>query len=111
MKLWIHGFVALLLIAGMVSCRKERPRVVTVLVPGLNGEKCAQIISESLARADGIRMNTLEFDYEKREITLEYDSMRTAVKNVEHFIAKAGFDANTVPAYKEGLERLPEECK
>ena len=111
MKSWIHILAMLVLLAGLVSCRRERPRVVTVFVPGLNGEKCAEIISKSLATADGIKMNTLQFDFEKQEVTVEYESMRTAVKNVEHFIAKAGFDANTVPAYKEGLEKLPEECK
>ena len=101
----------LLLVTSLAACRMKRPRDVEVFVPKLNGEICAERIRVALAGAEGVQAKSMRFDFEARTVSLEFDSMKTATKNIEHIIARVGFDANTIPAYEEGLKTLPEECR
>ena len=83
-------FFAMVLV--VTSCRKDDVRTVVIRVPGMKNEACVQVIRRALAPAQyGVRMDSIEVDVENRRITLNYDSMKLSLKNIEFVIAKAGF--------------------
>ena len=100
---------ALLLACLVSSCRTRDVRTVTVNVPQMKNDACAKIIFGALSKTDGIEHTSI--DVRKKTVTVTYDSMRLAVKNIEFVIAGAGFDANGIPAPREAREKLPPECK
>ena len=50
-------------------------------------------------------------DYEKRTVSVTYDTTKLAIKNIEFVIAGVGFDANDIPAKPEARKALPAECR
>lgn len=91
------------------GCRKHDIRTVVVEVPGMRAPACAKIIQEAFMTQPGIR--SVQPDFQQRTLTITYDSMIIALKNMEFAIAAAGFDANDVRACPEAAERLPPECR
>ena len=88
--------LALLAFAG---CRQKDVRDFTVDVPALTqetGAAVAEAIRGALAPCGGVDMASLQFDAANHRVTLKYDSMQTAKKNIEMAIAKAGYAANGV---------------
>ena len=92
-----------------LSCRKHDIRTVVVKVPDLKNPACAKIIQDEFIKQPGIR--SIQPDFQQRTLTVTYDSMVIALKNIEFVIAGAGFDANEVRARPEAIERLPPECR
>lgn len=92
-----------------VSCRMRDIRTVIIDVPQLRGEECAQRLHALLASVDGVDGGKLVF--EPGRITVTYDSMKLALKNLEYLIAGVGFQANATPANPEARQRLPERCR
>lgn len=93
------------------ACRKSDIRTVTISVPEMKNEACVQRIGASIYKIGGINRESLVFDLSKRSITVTYDSMILARKNIEFAIAEAGFDANAVPANAQAAAALPDECR
>ena len=88
--------LALLAFAG---CRQKDVRDFAVDVPALTQEKEAAVtgtIRGALAACTGVDMASIQFDAASHRVTLRYDSMQTAKKNIEMAIAKAGYTANGV---------------
>ena len=88
--------LALLAFAG---CRQKDVREFAIDVPALTQEKEAAVtgaIHGALAACTGVDMASLQFDAANHRVTLTYDSMQTAKKNIEMAIAKAGYTANGV---------------
>ncbi len=119
MKLRIHpyalsGTLAILTLSlclAGTSCRKQDLRTAAIQVPGLRSHDCVELVVKTLAEKQGIRPSDVAVDMERRLILVKYDSLNLSLKNLEHTIAKAGFEANDVPAYPEGLASLPEGCR
>lgn len=103
--------ICMLILCSLVGCRQSRPREVLIDVPQLNGPVCADLILQSLAATDGVSTNEIAFDFAARTVSVGFDSMRTATKNVEHAIADVGFDANTIRADAAARAKLPAECR
>ncbi len=104
------GFILLatILVIGS-SCRQMDIRTVTIEVPQLRGQECEQILHRVLSSMNGVRGDTLVF--ETGSVTVTYDSMRLALKNLEYAISAAGFQANEIPADAEARGQLPERCR
>ena len=88
--------LALLAFAG---CRQKDVREFAIDVPALTQESEAAVtgrIRGALAACTGVDMASLRFDAASHRVTLQYDSMQTAKKNIEMAIAKAGYTANGV---------------
>lgn len=107
---------ACLLIFVCCSCRKTRPREVRVIVPELNGKVCADLILSALTRSDGVIRDSqnvpqIKIDLEKKLVVVQYDSLRTANKNIEHDIAALGFSANDIPPNADARAKLPPDCR
>ncbi len=102
--------LSLVLVATVwvASCRKCDIRTVVVDVPGLKNAACAKIIQDAFMRQPGIQ--SVQPDFQQHKLTVTYDSMIIALKNIEFVIAGAGFDANDTPALPEAIEKLPPEC-
>jgi len=96
MRLWTLSLAAALALAGAAGCRKQDVRTVAVSVPGLTEAAVAQHIQDAFLKQPGIR--SVRPDIERRTLTVTYDSMVTARKNIEFTIAEAGFEANDIPA-------------
>jgi len=101
--------VLLMTVILFVSCRQQDIRKVVIKVPGLKNQVCAKIIQDAFMRQPGIVSTSP--DYQKHELTVTYNSMVIAVKNLEYTIAAAGFDANDTPAYTNAAAALPKECR
>ena len=88
--------LALLAFAG---CRQKDVREFAIDVPALTQESEAAVtaaIRGALLPCSGVDMASLQFDAASHRVTLRYDSMQTAKKNIEMAIAKAGYAANGV---------------
>ena len=88
--------LALLAFAG---CRQKDVREFAIDVPALTQESEAAVtaaIRGALLPCSGVDMASLQFDAASHRVTLKYDSMQTAKKNIEMAIAKAGYTANGV---------------
>ena len=94
------------------SCRKQDIRTVIIRVPGMKTEACRERVVAAIgATAYGVEMDTVEADVGSRTVTLDYDSMKLSLKNIEAAIAEAGFRANEVPPDPAARAKLPEECR
>ena len=93
--------------ALLCGCRREDIRECTVEIPGLTKENEQKIIDAFVIRKpgqmphfyDGIRKETFSFDFDKKTLTMEYDSMKIAKTNIRMLIESAGvevvFPSNT----------------
>jgi copper chaperone CopZ len=104
--------LALLAVAMMVacaSCRMSDVRTFTFKAPQVTGESCRKVVDEVLRKTDGV--DAEKTVYGVGTITVTYDSLKLARKNIEHAIAAAGFDVGETPANPAAREALPAECR
>lgn len=94
----------------VVSCRRHDLRTVRIDVPEMHNEACAELVKKALSRVENVKYAKTEVDLEKRRVIVTYESLKLSLKNVEFAIAKAGFDANDIPADPKALKALPPEC-
>jgi len=104
-------FGSLLLLFSASSCRQHDYRTLVIHVPEMRNQACVREISKSLARSPGLTSNSVKFDMANRQITVTYDSLVTADKNLEFLVVKAGFEANGIPADKKAAAALPPDCR
>ncbi len=86
------------------GCRRTDVRDFEVSIPALKAEN-EPAIRSALSGFEGVDKASLKFDRQGRKLTLRYDSMKLAKKNIEMAIAKAGFEANGVTPESVGRER------
>ncbi len=104
-KLWI-GFS---LIAVLAGCYRNDTRILTFDVPGLKSEDCAAILQQAMGKIEGIE--AAEADIGNRKLTVTFNGLKLATKNVEYVIAGAGFDVNDTTAPQQARNNLPEGCR
>ncbi len=109
-KLFRTVLFALLCVVSL-SCRQHDYREIVMHVPEMKNDACVRIIANSFVRAPGINRESIRYDVPLRTIRLTYDSLLIAEKNIEFFVAKAGFSANGIPANAKAAAALPPECK
>lgn len=89
---------------AVVGCRRTDVRDFTVDVPGLTAANMPLVMS-ALAPYAGVERGSVKFDEAAHRLTLRYDSMQLAKKNIEMAIAQAGFVANGVTPESIGAKR------
>ena len=87
-----------------VGCRRTDMREFEVDIPSLTAET-EPAIRQSLSVFAGVEKTSLRFDSQAKKLTLRYDSMQLAKKNIEMAIAKAGFEANGVTPESVGTKK------
>jgi len=107
--MWKMLLPIMLLVVCLTGCRQQDMRTVEIAVPGLKNPACAQIIQDAFVRQPGIK--TVRPDFQQHTLTVTYDSMLIARKNIEFTIAGAGFDANDIRAPTGTVAALPAACK
>jgi hypothetical protein len=105
------GILAFIMLAVILlsSCRKQDIREVIIQTPGIKNQACAKIVQDAFMRQPGVI--SIRPDFQKREITVKYNSMVIARKNIEFTVAAAGFDANDTRAPTNAVAALPPECR
>ncbi len=93
------------------ACRRHDIRTVDIRTPGIRCADCAALARRAILGLDGVRRDDLVIDVETGITRVTYDSLRLALKNLEHALNDAGFDANDMPASLEAVGRLPDECR
>ena len=87
-----------------VGCRRTDVRDFEVSIPAMTaGSESA--IRQALAGFSGVEKASLKFDQKAKTLSLRYDSMQLAKKNIEMAIAKAGFEANGVTPESVGKSK------
>ena len=103
MKNALTVLLLVLAVAFIDGCRRTDVREFSVSIPDLTAAD-APAISAALAPYAGIERASLKFDPEAKTLTLRYDSMQLAKKNIEISIAQAGFAANGVTPESVGAQ-------
>ncbi len=102
----------LLLMCGvLLGCRKQDIRIARIHVPQMSGQVCVDRAVSVVRRVPGVQTDMITVDRERRDITAPYDSIRLSLKNIEYALAKAGFQANDIPADEKARAALPESCR
>ena len=90
-----------------------RPALVTVEVrmPQLVSHECAEQVMAALNALEADALREVGADIDRQVMTITYDPSRLALKNIEHALARAGFDANEIAADPDARARLPAPCR
>ena len=96
----LFSLLMLFVVLSLSGCRVSDVREMTVKVPAMASEEDAQRIRKALAPLNGVNKELAVFDTKEHQITLTYDSMMIAHKNIEIAIAEAGYEANGIPAIR-----------
>ncbi len=106
----MRSILVLTVVAGVVcACRQTDVRTYTLPVAGVKNAACETAIREALKRTEGVQADKLTFS--PGAVTVTYDSMRLAHKNIEAVIAEAGFTAGDTPASPAAVTNLPPACR
>ena len=97
------GLICVLLALVATGCRRVDERDFTVSIPAMTAAD-VPAISAALQGYAGIDKSSLKFDHSAKTLTLRYDSMQLAKKNIELSIAQAGFTANGVTPESVGVK-------
>lgn len=98
-KILLIASIALVL----AGCRRTDVRDFTIDIPKATQADLPALVA-ALAPYGGVQKETLSFDAAGHKLTLKYDSMQIAKKNIEMAIAKAGFTANGVTPESVGAK-------
>ncbi len=101
----VFSLFALLGVLFLSGCRESDVRKMTIKVPAMAGEEEVQRIRKALAPLGGVNKEQAVYDVKEHTITLSYESMVIAQKNIEIAIAEAGFDANGIAAIRTPVEK------
>ncbi len=69
----------------------------TIALSGVSGGSDVQSVSNAISRLDGVFDDSITF-HDTGSVTVRYDSMKLARKNIEYAVVEAGFGANDIPA-------------
>jgi copper chaperone CopZ len=107
-----HWTMVVLLVVGLgVGCRKQDIRTARIHVPQMGSQLCVDRAVSVVRRIPGVRGDQVVADRERRDIDVPYDSLKLSLKNIEYALAKAGFQANNIPADEKARAALPESCR
>ena len=110
--------LALIVLGACGGCRRTDYRAQKIHLPGLKNQACADVVKKALQQyaaqpnlGGALVMDRVRFDFTERTMAIEFDSMKVGLKNIEHAIARAGFEADDIPADTNAAARLPAECQ
>ena len=104
-----RALVAILAVAMLAAagCRQTDMRTATIAVPNVWNAACEARVRTALSQLKGVQMDTVEI--KDGVLVARYDSMMLGLKNLEHAIKDAGFDANEFEGDPKARARLPKE--
>jgi len=100
MKHMYHAACLVAIAVLISSCYRPDEITVEVSTPQLAGQADADLIERALTEKNGTNMEmvkTVAFDFDARLVRVTYNAKLTALKNIQHAIAGAGFQADHIP--------------
>jgi len=94
----------IILALGMLTlcgCRIQDERELVVKVPQMQTEQDVVKVRNALMQLRGLDLEAASFDLTTQTVTVRFDSMVVAFKNIEIAIAEAGYDANGIAAIQK----------
>ena len=95
------SLLVLVVSLALAGCRRSDVREMTVLMPELD-ESAKPTVVQALAKSSGIEKDSYKWDFEKKTLTLRYDSMVTAQTNIRMAIAAKGVKVEFPPNNPSG---------
>ena len=93
--------IPVVFVLAAAGCRRTDVRELTIEIPGLT-EGTRETVAKALARHSGVEKDSYRWDFEKKTLTLRYDSMVTAQTNIRMLIADKGVEVKFPPANPSG---------
>ena len=92
--------IAITAVATMSGCRREDIREFTVEMPSLTEADKSKVVDAFTIRSpgrpprvyEGILSDSFKFDFDKKTLTLKYDSMKIAQTNIRMLIQNKGVE-------------------
>ena len=92
--------IAITAVATMSGCRREDIREFTVEMPSLTEADKSKVIDAFTIRSpgrsprvyEGIFTDSFKFDFDKKTLTMKYDSMKIAQTNIRMLIESKGIE-------------------
>ena len=102
--------IAITAVATMSGCRREDIREFTVEMPSLTEADKSKVVDAFTIRSpgrpprvyEGILSDSFKFDFDKKTLTLKYDSMKIAQTNIRMLIQGKGVEV-VFPTNKTGV--------
>ena len=69
----------------------------TITLSGVSRGADVQSVSNAISKLEGVFDESITF-HDTGSVTVRYDSMKLARKNIEYVVVEAGFGANDIPA-------------
>lgn len=108
MKFSCLTVIVLVVMAGTGCFRSDR-RTVEFSVPALTSQECLNIVSGKLRANEGVEV--VEANLAAGKLSVTFNGLKLAIKNIEIIIADAGFDVNDRPADEQAKAGLPASCR
>lgn len=106
----IYGIFVILTILSIFGCKKDENIQTTVIsVKSMGCDNCAYIIKKAIFTLNGIK--DVEFDMEKKLVSVKYLPSFTNTESIEIAITRAGYDANNRQRDSIAFKDLPECCQ
>ena len=92
--------ITIVALAALSGCRREDIREFTVEMPSLTEADKSKVVDAFTIRSpgrpprvyEGIFLESFKFDFEKKTLTLKYDSMKIAQTNIRMLIQDKGIE-------------------
>ena len=105
------------------GCRRKHIKVVTLSIPEMQSDACAALVLRAVQGVAGVIRDDIDVNVSQRTVTVPYDSLQLARKNIQFAVADTGFRVvetleladrtitNTIPANEQAREKLPMACR
>lgn len=103
-----------LMCLSIIGCYRNDVVTVEISIPGLKNPDCGTIIQNNFNKYNTPKITivqNVEFDFGTRTALITYDGRHTALRNIQHWIAEVGFQADDVAPFPGTQEKLPEGCR
>jgi len=78
-------------------------------VPKITSQECLNVLSAKLRGIEGVQ--DVQADFATQTVSVTFDGLKAALKNIEFVIAGAGYDVNDTPGNPTAKAELPATCR
>jgi copper chaperone CopZ len=96
-------------LAFFTGCFRNDRRTMDFNVPALTTQECLTYLSGRLRANEGVE--NVQADFQTGTVTVTFNGLKLALKNIEIIIAEAGFDVNERPGEPAARAAMPAPCR
>jgi len=111
MNIFLRCSLCLCLTLALAGCFRNDLRTEEFHVPKLSGPECLNYLTSRLRGVDGV--TDVQGDFSTKKLTVSFNGLKLAIKNIEIYIADAGFDVNERPGDEKAraASGFPASCR